>query len=73
MKHVSAAIFCILALSLAMVSARAQSCGVDVYGPLSVRDSTIKGYVKNTGNASETINYTIYVGDEPCGVREPGA
>lgn len=63
MKHISVAMLCILALLLLVNSASAQSCAVDVYGPLTVRDSTIEGYIRNTGNASETINYTIYVDD----------
>lgn len=64
MRYVLTAVFCIFAIFLAVNPAGAQTCGVDVYKLLIVNGDTIEGYVRNTGNASEIINYTIYVGND---------
>jgi hypothetical protein len=46
------------------VQALASGCGVDVYS-LDVQDGKIIGYVRNTGDTIDLIDYTIYVnGDE---------
>lgn len=49
----------LLALALA-VGAEAQACGVDVYHP-GVSDDVMFAEMKNTGNTTQSINFTFYV------------
>ena len=59
----SGMLFVLLAAILMPGHAAASECGVDVYG-LDVQGGRIVGYISNTGDSTDNIEYTIYIDDD---------
>ncbi len=61
---ISAFVFVLVAMSMSIMSspAYASVCGVNVYA-LDVDGNEIVGYIRNTGDTLEVIDYDIYVND----------